>query len=47
MIIKELFEGPVGDNCIARNTIKCLINKKRQYRLIHVAQNIIHRDIEI
>jgi len=24
MIIKELFEGLVGDYCIARNTIKCL-----------------------
>jgi len=24
MIIKELFEGPVGDYCIARNTIKYL-----------------------
>ena len=24
MIIKELFEGPVGDYCIAHNTIKCL-----------------------
>jgi len=24
MIIEELFEGPVGDYCIARNTIKCL-----------------------
>jgi len=24
MIIKELFEGPVGDYCIARNTIKWL-----------------------
>jgi len=24
MIIKELFEGPVGDYCTARNTIKCL-----------------------
>jgi len=24
MINKELFEGPVGDYCIARNTIKCL-----------------------
>ena len=24
MIIKELFEGTVGDYCIARNTIKCL-----------------------
>ena len=27
MIIKELFEGPVGDYCIARNTIKCLFYK--------------------
>ena len=25
MIIKELFEGPTGDYCIARNTIKCLL----------------------
>jgi len=25
MIIKELFKGPVGDYCIARNTIKCLL----------------------
>jgi len=25
MINKELFEGPVGDYCIARNTIKCLL----------------------
>jgi len=24
MIIKELFVGPVGDYCIAHNTIKCL-----------------------
>ena len=24
MTNKELFEGPVGDYCIARNTIKCL-----------------------
>jgi len=24
MINNELFEGPVGDYCIARNTIKCL-----------------------
>jgi len=24
MMIKELFEGLVGDYCIARNTIKCL-----------------------
>jgi len=28
MIIKELFEGPVGDYCIARNTIKCLFLTK-------------------
>jgi len=27
MINKELFEGPVGDYCIARNTIKCLLSK--------------------
>jgi len=26
MITKELFEGPVGDYCIARNTIKCLLS---------------------
>jgi len=25
MIIKELSDGPVGDYCIARNTIKCLL----------------------
>jgi hypothetical protein len=25
MTIKELFEGPVGDYCIARNTVKCLL----------------------
>ena len=25
MIIKDIFEGPVGDYCIARNTIKCLL----------------------
>jgi len=26
MIIKELFDGPVGDYCIARNTVKCLFS---------------------
>jgi len=26
MIIKELFEGPVGDYCIVRNTINCLFS---------------------
>ena len=25
MIIQELFEGPEGDYCNARNTIKCLL----------------------
>jgi len=25
-MIKEHFEGPVGDYCIARNTIKCLFD---------------------
>jgi len=28
-MIKELFEGPVGDYCIARNTIKCLLYMKQ------------------
>ena len=28
MIIKGLFEGPVGENCIARNTIKCLFESQ-------------------
>ena len=40
MIIKELFEGPVGDYCIARNTIKkqttctraCFNDYHRNYR---------------
>ena len=32
MIINELFEGPVGDYCIARNTIKCLF----QMQLSHI-----------
>ena len=26
MIIKELFEGPVGDYCIACNTFNCLFS---------------------
>ena len=26
MIIKERFEGPEGDYCIARNTVKCLFS---------------------
>jgi len=26
MIIKELFKGPVGDYCIARNTFECLFS---------------------
>jgi len=28
MINKDFFEGPVGDYCIARNTIKCLFTKR-------------------
>jgi len=28
MINKDVFEGPVGDYCIARNTIKCLFLKE-------------------
>ena len=40
MIIKELFEGPVGDYCIARNTIKCLFKcmvtlSSIKYRIFH------------
>ena len=31
-MIKELFEGPVGDYCIARNTIKCLFNYEKHNR---------------
>jgi len=34
-MIKELFEGPVGDYCIARNTIKCLFHKV----LLHFIQS--------
>ena len=35
MINKELFEGPVGDYCIARNTIKCLLFFVIQIDLTH------------
>jgi len=28
IIIKELFEEPVGDYCIVRNTIKCLVKQR-------------------
>ena len=34
MKIKELFEGPVGDYCIARNTIKCLFCQP--YTNVHI-----------
>jgi len=34
MINKDFFEGPVGDYCIARNTIKCLFNFKSQHLTI-------------
>jgi len=33
MMNKELFEGPVGDYCIARNTIKFLLNMNVQLYL--------------
>ena len=33
MMNKELFEGPVGDYCIARNTIKFLL-----YIIMHFCQ---------
>jgi len=33
MIIKELFDGPVGDYCIARNTIRCLLQKPFSKRI--------------
>jgi len=31
MIIKELFEGPVGDYCIACNIIKCLLFNNNEH----------------
>jgi len=34
MIIKELFEGPVGDYGIARNTIECLFKQLSPILLI-------------
>jgi len=38
MIIKELFEGPVGDYCIAHNTIKCLwINGQAESMSVQVS----------
>jgi len=38
MIIKELFEGLLGDFCIALNTIKCLFN-------LNLSQNCVKRVI--
>ena len=40
MIIKKLFEGPVGDYCIARNTIKCLLNKLYHLKLEVFLKNV-------
>ena len=42
MINIELFEGPVGDYCIARNTIKCLLIKmfyKKNFWKYYVQRN--------
>ena len=38
MIIKELFEGPVGDYCIARNTIKCLLTVVFLYLYLYLVR---------
>jgi len=42
MVIKALFEGPVGDYCIARNTIKCLLNIHSLHD-IHGIMSIIYK----
>ena len=34
MMNKELFEGPVGDYCIARNTIKFLLVLKSRFYIV-------------
>jgi len=41
MIIKELFEGPVGDYCIARNTIKCLFTFIAYYYILYIPHSVI------
>jgi len=40
MIIKELFEGPVGDYCIARNTINCLFKKTFLHDYGHILSGL-------
>ena len=42
MIIKELFEGPVGDYCIARNTIKCLFNIDKEPPMCNIFKGTDH-----
>ena len=41
MINKELFEGPVGDFCIARNTIKCLFSFDTHATAIHMLSGAV------
>jgi len=46
MIIKELFEGPVGDYCIARNTIKCLFLIQSSSNVLNIGgENVYSRSI--
>jgi len=49
MIIKELFEGPVGDYCIARITIKCLFNINKLFEMCPktfiIAKDLLLRNI--
>jgi len=40
MTIKDLFEGPVGDYCIARNTIKCLFIHKLTVNILYKKMNV-------
>ena len=49
MIIKELFEGPVGDYCIAHNTTKCLLIQDLALNLlsctVFVKQRLVNKFI--
>ena len=51
--IKDLFEGPVGDYCIARNTIKCLLKKKsvegrtRDFRIAGIARSPLDQAVTV
>ena len=46
MINKDFFEGPVGDYCIARNTIKCLfLLVKRCYANQSSFFNYVNNDV--